>query len=153
MYKNILVAIDGSDTANQGLGEAIKLAKSLGSCIRLIHVANESDAVPADLPGVDIRGVVRQVRDSGEALLARTRDQVRAAAVAVETQLVEAWSGEPGDEVIQHARQWPADLIVCGTHGRRGFRRIIMGSDAELIVRHSPVPVLLVRAQPTHESR
>ena len=51
--------------------------------------------------------------------------------------------------MIQHAKQWPADLIVCGTHGRRGIRRIVRGSDSEFIVRHSSVPVLLVRAQPT----
>ena len=153
MYRNILVAIDGSDTANQGLQEAIKLAKSLGSRIRLIHITNESDAVPADLPGVDIRGLLQGARNAGEVILSRARDQVQAEAVIAESQLVEAWSGQPGDEVIQHAKQWPDDLIVCGTHGRRGIRRIVMGSDAEFIVRHSPVPVLLVRAQPTHQRR
>ena len=46
---------------------------------------------------------------------------------------------------MKEAQAWPADVIVCGTHGRRGIRRIVMGSDAEYIVRHSPVPVLLVR--------
>lgn len=93
MYRNILVAIDGSDTSDLGLQEAIKLTKSLGSRIRLIHITSESDAVPADLPGVDIRDLLQQARRSGEAILTRARDQVHSAAVPVETQLVEAWSG------------------------------------------------------------
>ncbi|MGA7537737.1 MAG: universal stress protein [Steroidobacteraceae bacterium] len=48
--------------------------------------------------------------------------------------------------IVQRAREWPADLIVCGTHGRRGVRRLLLGSDAEYILRHTPVPILLVRA-------
>jgi len=151
MYNSILVAIDGSDAAKQALTQAIDLAKSLGSRIRLVHVATESDAVPADLPGSDIKDILQQVRNTATALLAAARDRVGAEAVAVETRLVEAWSGQPGEEVIQQARQWPADLIVCGTHGRRGLRRILMGSDAEFVVRHSPVPVLLVRTQTKQE--
>ena len=151
MYTNILVAIDGSDTAEQALTQAIDLAKALGSRIRLVHVATESDSIPADLPGVDIQAILQHVHDSGAAILARARDRVSTAGVAVETRLVEAWSGQPGEEVIQQARQWPADLIVCGTHGRRGLRRILMGSDAEFVLRHTPVPVLLVRAQTMQE--
>jgi nucleotide-binding universal stress UspA family protein len=50
-----------------------------------------------------------------------------------------------GEVIIKAAKEWPADVIVCGTHGRRGLRRIVMGSDAEHIVRTSSVPVLLVR--------
>jgi len=60
--------------------------------------------------------------------------------------LVEAMGGQAGDYIIREARQWRADLIVCGTHGRRGIRRLVLGSDAEYIVRHTPVPVLLVRS-------
>ena len=52
----------------------------------------------------------------------------------------------PGATIARVAEEWNADLIVCGTHGRRGLRRIVMGSDAEYILRHSPVPVLLVRS-------
>jgi nucleotide-binding universal stress UspA family protein len=48
--------------------------------------------------------------------------------------------------VVAHAKRWKADLIVMGTHGRRGINRMFMGSDAELTVRNSPVPVLLVRS-------
>jgi nucleotide-binding universal stress UspA family protein len=151
MYRNILVPTDGSDAANQGLREAIKLAKALGATIQLFHVMNESAAVPADLPGVDIKELVRQARHQGETILAQARDQVRSEGVEVDTLLLEVWSGQAGHHVVQHAKEWPADLIVCGTHGRSGIRRIVLGSDAEFIVRRSPVPVLLVRAQAAQE--
>ena len=145
MYSNILVPTDGSNTADQGLREAIKLAKALGSRIRLIHITNELDGVPADLHGFDIRSVAPRLRHEAEALLGRAQERVRAEKIEVDTRSVEAWGGQAGDEVVRHAKEWPADLIVCGTHGRRGIRRVLMGSDAELMVRHSPVPVLLVR--------
>jgi len=145
MYTNILVPIDGSDTASRGLEEAIPLAKALGSRIRLVHVVNERTGVPADLVGIDLRSVVEDQRHRGEELLAAARDRVRKEPIEVDTLLIEAWSGGAGVLIAQHAKDWPAELIVCGTHGRRGIARLLMGSDAEEIVRQSPVPVLLVR--------
>ena len=53
--------------------------------------------------------------------------------------------GPVGAAIVEYAEQWPADLIVIGTHGRRGIRRLAMGSDAEFVIRTTPVPVLLVR--------
>ncbi len=50
-----------------------------------------------------------------------------------------------GECILRAAREYHADLIICGTHGRRGIRRLLVGSDAEYVVRHAPVPVLLVR--------
>jgi nucleotide-binding universal stress UspA family protein len=146
MYKRILVPTDGSDAANRGLAEAIPLAKALGANILLAHVVNERRAIPADMPGLDLRAFVEEARGEGEQILALARERVRLEAVEVDTRLLEVWSGRVGDEVIRLAKEWPADLIVCGTHGRRGVRRLVLGSDAEHIVRHSPVPVLLVRA-------
>lgn len=145
MYHDILVPIDGSDTARRGLEEAIRLAKALGSRIRLVHVVNELTGVPADLAGVDLRGVVEDLRHSGETILDAALDQVRKESIEVDARLIEVWGGRAGALLVQHAKEWPADLIVCGTHGRRGVPRLLMGSDAEEIVRQSPVPVLLVR--------
>ena len=71
----------------------------------------------------------------------------REAGITVDTQLVEAFGGRAGEHILQAAQEWPADIIVCGTHGRRGLRRIVLGSDAEYLVRRSPVPILLVRAE------
>lgn len=146
MYNSILVPIDGSATAKLGLSEAIKLATSQSSQIRLIHVVNEFVVLSQDASGVNLGQFTADMRRGGEALLNEAESTVRKAGVEVKTVLVEAISGGAGIPILQHAKEWPADLIVCGTHGRRGIRRLLLGSDAEYIVRHTPVPVLLIRA-------
>ncbi len=146
MYKRILVPIDGSDTAALGLREAIKLARDQGGQIRIVHVVNELPLVSTELSGIVYEQLAEQLRESGTALLTSAEALVRNAGVPVDTQLVELLDGQAGEYVVGTAKDWPADIIVCGTHGRRGLRRIVMGSDAEFIVRHSPVPILLIRS-------
>ncbi len=59
--------------------------------------------------------------------------------------LLETMGMRAAELIVEQATQWPADLIVMGTHGRRGLRRVVLGSDAELVIRHTTVPVLLLR--------
>ncbi len=147
MYRNILVPLDGSDTARLGLHEAIGLAKSQGSRIRLVFVINELPLIAGDVSGATFTQLLEQTRDYGATMLHEAQAAVRAAGVSVDTKILEAPNGPAGEPIVREAADWPADLIVCGTHGRRGIRRIVMGSDAEYIVRLSAVPVLLVRAR------
>ena len=128
MYRNILGPIDGSAMATQGLREAVQLAGLLRSRVRILHVLNQAPlTAPGFVPAVAV-DLVAELRRAGESIVERGRQEVAAAHIEVEA-----------------AKSWPADLIVCGTHGRRGVRRLLLGSDAEYIVRLSPVPVLLVR--------
>ena len=145
MYDKILVPTDGSETAARGLTEAIRLAKSLGSHIRLVHIVDELLIVSPDA-AANLGQVIELLRRSGEESLARGQSAASQAGVEVDTVLVEALGGWAGDQILQQARYWGAELIVCGTHGRRGIRRLVMGSDAEYIVRHASIPVLLVRS-------
>jgi len=145
MYGNILVPIDGSETARRGLNEAVSLAKSLGSRIRVIHVINDAELSPYTV-GSTYPLIIRQVHDYGTSLLHDAEETVRRAGIDVDTRLFEGSGISAGEQILNTAAGWPADLIVCGTHGRRGIRRLLMGSDAEYVVRQSPVPVLLVRA-------
>ena len=147
MYKKILVPIDGSGTARLGLNEAIGLAKSQGSRIRLVYVINELPLVSGDVTGATYTQLFERTRDYGASVLDEAQKAVRAAGIDVDIKILEAPSGPAGEPIVGEAAAWPADLIVCGTHGRRGIRRIVMGSDAEFILRQSPVPVLLVRAR------
>jgi len=78
---------------------------------------------------------------------------VRDAGITVDSRLIEALGSEAGETIVKEAVSWPADLIVCGTHGRRGVRRILMGSDAEYILRRSPVPVLMIRDRTASEGQ
>lgn len=147
MYGNILVPIDGSATATQGLRQAVELADHLGSRIRLLHVLNQTPWIEPSFNFVPATGadLVAELRRAGESMLARARAEVAATQVEVEDRLVQVLGERVGEAVVEEARRWPADLIVCGTHGRRGLSRLLLGSDAEYIARLSPVPVLLVR--------
>jgi nucleotide-binding universal stress UspA family protein len=92
--------------------------------------------------------MIESLRGVGQAALDGAVATVRQHALEPESVLSETFGRRVADQVVTHAKAWPADLIVMGTHGRRGIRRLLMGSDAELVLRTSPVPVLLVRGQP-----
>ncbi len=146
MYTRILVPVDGSSTSDRGLEEAIKLARLTGAQLRLLHVVDlftyatgmDGFSMTADLVPV--------LREAGERILKTGRTRVEAAGVPVETALLESLAGRVSDLVVADAKNFGADLIVIGTHGRRGVGRVFLGSDAEQIVRLAASPVLLVRS-------
>lgn len=146
IYRNILVPVDGSETAERGLQEAIRLARGEERRSRLVHIVNELVLLSPNAYGMDMGSVFRMLVMGGEEVLDRAEATVKKAGIDVDTVLFEAMGGQAGAHIVRKALDWPADLIVCGTHGRRGFRRMVLGSDAEYVVRHTPVPVLLVRA-------
>jgi nucleotide-binding universal stress UspA family protein len=143
-YKRILVPVDGSPTSNKGMKEAIRLAKSSRARLRLLHVVEQTVAFSAPEVAVDLGPILDSLRAAGRRRLAGVERRVRRSGVKPETALVENFGMRVADAVIAQARRWRADLIVMGTHGRRGLQRALVGSDAELVVRYSPVPVLLV---------
>ena len=150
MYRKILVPTDGSPTAAAGLREALRLARDQHAQIRLIHVVDVSPIIPPDVYGLMVDKIIAEARAAGKSVLKSAQTLVEDAGITVDAQLVEARGrSHAGEYILQAAVDWPADIIVCGTHGRRGLRRILMGSDAEHILRRSPVPVLLIRAQET----
>ncbi|MDN0073517.1 universal stress protein [Crenobacter sp. SG2303] len=146
MYQRILVPIDGSETAQRGLEEAIALASRLGAKIRLFHVV-DSLAVyvgMADQAALDEGRL--ELRADGLKLLQEARQRVAETGVQVDARLLECAAPSIGELILDEVRLWSADLIVMGTHGHKGMRHLVLGSDAEYVVRRSPVPVLLVRA-------
>jgi nucleotide-binding universal stress UspA family protein len=149
MYKKILVPVDGGGTSLLGLQQAVLLAKDQKAALRLLHVVH--DFVVAGGPGAAVyTGQLRKdLHDRGEEILKEAAGIARQQGVAVETTLIETVAGPVGEVIVEAAEKWPADLIVLGTHGRRGIRRLVMGSDAEYVVRTTPVPVLLVRETKT----
>ena len=145
MYSKILVPIDGSDTAALGLAEAMRLARLSGGSIQLLNVI-DTLALAMSLGGayVHTQEVIDQLKQGGQDVLAHARATVEAAGVPVETELHDAMTQRVSDVVVDQARSWGAEIIVIGTHGRRGVRRALLGSDAEQIVRLAPMPVMLV---------
>jgi nucleotide-binding universal stress UspA family protein len=142
MYKRILVPVDGSPTAIRGLDEAIRLARRSGATIHLVHALDELVFYGLDAYQSDVFGALRE---AGARLMQQMQARVRAAGIEVTTFVSDVLPGRVCDVVIEQAKASGADLIVIGTHGRRGVGRMLMGSDAEQILRVAPTPVLLVR--------
>ena len=146
MYQRILVAVDGSSTSDRVLQEAIRLARDQRAALHIVHVV---DMVPLlwDVEFTDIEAIQRALRQAGRTLVDRAREAAKSAGIEAEAQLAEI--GTPGQRVagriVQAATAWPADLLVIGTHGRRGLDHLLLGSIAEGVAHLAPMPVLLVR--------
>lgn len=151
MFERILVPVDGSATSKKGVGEAIALARLTGGRIKLIHVF-EPPLLAVGTEAALMRGedIYNVARDAGQRVLSEAAATVTAAGIAVEEQLQEVDGKRLCEHVAQAANAWQASLIVLGSHGRRGLKRMLLGSDAEQILRTAPVPVLLVRDSDPH---
>lgn len=143
MYQRILVPFDDSDTSRKALHSAIQLARESGGRLRIIHSLDELRYMAPYDYTVE---VLEAARASANAALAQALELARAAGVSAEAALLEGLDLRLGEVVANDARAWPADLVVVGTHGRRGVGRVLLGSGAEQIIRQAPTPVLAVRA-------
>jgi len=152
MYQQILVAVDGSETSRAALDEAIRVAAITGGKVHAVYVVDQAALFPY-AGYYDPVAMIDAFRRDGRAALDDASARLAAAGVATQTELVETEG--PAEDVAhclqKHARRLGADLVVMGTHGRRGMRRAIMGSVAERMVRLAECPVLLVRLDDAHE--
>jgi nucleotide-binding universal stress UspA family protein len=148
MFRRILVPVDGSPPSRAGLEEALKLAKSQGARLRVVHVVDEHAVMVGMEPAANVGELLDLLKEDGRKLLAATAAAARKRGVKTDAVLYEQHIGPVADRIVREAAKWRADVIVMGTHGRRGLRRLVMGSDAETVLRESPVPVLLVKARP-----
>jgi nucleotide-binding universal stress UspA family protein len=147
MYKRIAVAVDGSETSTIALNEAVKLAKVMKSTLLLLYVCEEMPVVwnTDGLSNFPIEEVTKAFINAGKKLLQQDKASVASSGVDVETRLVEDYNGRIGAVISKEAEQWLADLLVVGTHGRKGINHLLMGSVAEGVMRTANMPVLLVR--------
>lgn len=144
MYKRILVAVDGSDTSRRAFDAALELAQAMGSALQPYYVI-ENTPMYFDAPGYDPSILRTQMIAQGNELAAEFDKVMADKGVSGEMTTGEASSLEDVPTlVLNAAHSLGADLIVMGTHGRRGFQRLILGSVAERCVRQSTLPVLLI---------
>ena len=146
MFRRILVPIDGSGPSRVGLERAIALAKNQKARLRLLHVVDENGVVQGMEPTMNVGDLLDSLVADGRKILAAAAATVKKHGVKADTVLYEVLIGRVADRIVREAAKWHADVIVMGTHGRRGIGRLVMGSDAENVLRQSPVPVLLVRS-------
>ena len=150
MYKRILVPIDGSETAERGLREAIGIAAAVGATIVVLNVTLESSILMEGMTMAYYKEAAAELVRAAGVMVDQASKAVTGAGVACETAVVEATAGAAWETIVEQAVQRRCDLVVMGTHGRRGLKRLTLGSDAELVVRHAGVPVLLVNAGAKH---
>jgi nucleotide-binding universal stress UspA family protein len=136
-----LVPMDFSECAQEAFEFAVSLAKPVGGALRLVH-AFEPSAYPLDFS-------LFRVTDE-KALHARMRERLRELVAILRTQGVSAEEacqvGLPPEVILAQANRTPGSIIVMGTHGRRGWQHLTMGSVAERVIRHAACPVLTVKS-------
>jgi nucleotide-binding universal stress UspA family protein len=152
MYHRILVPLDGSAPSERGLREAIRLATDQKATLFLLHVIDDYPVLSEGSSARSFEEKLERLRHHGSELLAKANDNTFQAGVQAKTVLRDVTQATVADAIVDEAQKLDCDLIVMGTHGRRGISRLTMGSEAELVVRTSPVPVLLVRKESSHST-
>lgn len=146
MYKRILCPIDGSPSSNRGMSEAIHLAKDQNAKLRFLHVVDTFYPIMDITAGFNVIEIAQALSENGKKILKKAVEAAQKEGLTAESEMKEAAGDAVSQFILSEAKKWPADLIVMSTHGLRGIERLVMGSDAETVVRTSHVPVLLVKS-------
>lgn len=142
MFRKVLIAVDDSPIAAHAVDVGAELAQALHAEVALIYVIDPS-LTYAPESGLSADDVKRAAESEGKRLVADLRSRLPEGLGSM--QFISA--GPPGPEIARAAEQWPADVIVIGSHGRRGMSRALLGSVAEAVMRHASCPVLIVRTK------
>jgi nucleotide-binding universal stress UspA family protein len=140
MYKHILIATDGSEIANKAIPHAIELAKALGATLSAVTVTEPYGAV---VPAEAIADYNEQSEESAAEILSVVTSAAEAA--GIECDVIHEQNRLPYEGVIEAAEKVGADLIVVGSHGRRGIEGLLIGSQTTKLLTHSKIPALVVR--------
>jgi nucleotide-binding universal stress UspA family protein len=153
MYNRILAVLDGGRSARLALDDALKLARGADRAVMVASV------IAYDLPiGGRVVGMVEAqacdaaTQKAAQQELDHARELCARRDVRAVTQIIDAHGASVPCAIMQAAQAFEADLIVMGTHGRRGVRRHLLGSVADTVLRSSHVPVLVVRDDALDES-
>jgi nucleotide-binding universal stress UspA family protein len=141
-FRKILIAVDESAFAARAADVGFELARSLGAQVALIHAVDPSVVAYAPEGGVPASELVNLAQQDGRRLLAAFAQRASLQPAPLEFIHV----GKSASEIVKAAKDWPADLIVIGSHGRGGVNRLLLGSVAEAVMRHAACPVLIVRS-------
>lgn len=148
MFKRILVAVDASETGELALQTALRLATEWQAQLRIVHAVDLVN-VNVGAEFLDQPRLSEDIVKNGQGVLSRSEATAAASGVAFETQLImiETLKQSISEAIASDAEAWRSDLIVIGTHGRRGLRRLFLGSVAEGVARAATTPVLLIRGK------
>lgn len=147
MYKRILVATDGSDLSNTAVGSAIELAAAIGAELVALYVVPRYPVSYFEggitISVEDIARTEKQWSDKGQAVVDAVQEQAKAQGVT--SKAVVAQSDLVAESIMSAATKHGCDLVVMASHGRKGIKRILLGSETQHVLTHSTVPVLVLR--------
>lgn len=138
MFSNILVAVDGSESANKAFERAIYLAQKCNSKLDLVHV------VQCDLGGdsANTFEIVEELKDQAKKMLDEYKKQAAKNGIPIQLTIVQ---GDPAKVIIDLAKAKSYDLIIMGTRGRSAFKELLIGSVSQKVMHHATCPVMVVR--------
>ena len=145
MYQRILVPIDGSDTAERGLQEALSLARLCNASLVLLSVVEYYPVMMEMATATTWDLVSNDLREYSQRVLDKAHDAAKAAGIASQTHLEDAAAARVCDVIVDQAREHRCDLIVMGTHGLGSRAGAVLGSVAQSTLEHAGVPVLMVK--------
>jgi len=144
MFKHILIATDGSEVATKAVSAGLKLAKKLAARVVVVTASEplratvSAETIAANFPAA----YEKASKEEAEKVLVEVRGEARSIGLECETLYVVNF---PAEAIIETAKANACDLIVMGSHGRRGIARLLLGSQATKVVTFSSVPVLIYR--------
>ena len=148
MYANILLSTDGSDVARQGIKQGLALAKALNAKVTVITVTEPlPTAVGADaLAWIPSKAEIDSFDAANKERAGKVLDEARAMAeqIGISAELVHVPNAHPASTILETAKSKGCDLIVMGSHGRRGLRKLFLGSQTSEVLADGSVPVLVV---------
>lgn len=141
LYRNIVIATDGSANSMRAVYRGIEIAKLSGATIHVLHVVDTCSTISENWTAC--KEIIREVMvNDGKKVISKVKKIIEDSGVEVREVVLE---GHPSTEIINFAENNKMDLIVMGTLGKTGLERFLLGSVAEKVVRYSKVPVLVVR--------
>lgn len=150
MYKRIMVAIDDSFVTSKVLDSAIESARQHGAKLSICHALDQTifaQREAAIMLSKSVGQVTLNLKESAQEFVGKAAAIAREAGIDVETLIVESELGHVADMLANAAADWQADLLIVGTHSRRGLERFFVGSVAEQLVRKARTSLLLVRRE------
>lgn len=143
-YHNILVPVDGSETSHAAVEKAVEFAKAFGSKITVVQALVLDPYIAAEyISASQTNDLIERARTSIEESLTAAKAKFNEQGIEVETKLLEGQVIHR--EIIRAAEELHADLIIIGSHGRTGFKKLFLGSVAQSLLGESHIPVLIVR--------
>ena len=139
LFKKILIATDGSEKNRSALDEGLRIARACGATVYAVYVIDMSafSSTSGEIPMGD---TYRMLEEEGRQAMSRV--QALAGDVSMEMSVLE---GRPATEIVELAKTKDVDLLVIGTHGKKGLERLLLGSVAESVIRSAPCKVLVVK--------